>query len=129
MTLELWCICIVVSKQLVCMQVAVKKLPTGQVPADACTDFTQYLQTLAFATRTCKKLCLSLGFILVNGMVGQVMPLYEESLQQLLSTCKGEYSDQVSSLSYVMLGSMHAAIWRVGTMQHSARAVDLCVSK
>ena len=74
---------------IICVQVAVKRMPTAQLPAEAFTEFTQYLQMVAFATRACKKLCLPLGFVVVEGRVCQVMQLYEESLQQLLSSCEG----------------------------------------
>ena len=75
---------------IVCMQVAAKKLPTGQVPAEAFTEFTQHLQMLAFATRTCTKLCPLLGFIVTDGTVCLVMHLYQQSLQQLLASSAGD---------------------------------------
>lgn len=73
-----------------CMQVAVKKLETGQVPFEEFTEFSQHLQMLAFATRTCKKLCKLLGFVILDGTICQVMPLHQQSLQQLLATSSGE---------------------------------------
>ena len=68
------------------MQVAVKKLPTSQVPAQEFRQFLQFLETLAFATKTCNKLCRLLGFTVKDGCICQVLPLYAQSLQQLMLT-------------------------------------------
>ena len=71
-------------------QVAVKKLPTEQVPPEEFAAFTQHLQMLAFAAKPCSRLCRLLGYVAVNGAICQVMPLYQLSLQQVLTTCQGE---------------------------------------
>ena len=74
------------------MQVAVKKLATGQVPSAEFTKFSQHLQMLAFATRTCGKLCRLLGFVVLDGTICQVMQLHQQSLQQLLTTSPGQHT-------------------------------------
>ena len=45
---------------------------------------------LAFATKTCGKLCQLLGHVVLDGMICQVMQVYQQSLQQLLATSAGE---------------------------------------
>lgn len=86
------------------MQVAVKKMATGQVPFEDFTKFSQHLQTLAFATRTCKKLCRLLGFVVLDGTTCQVMQLHQQSLQQLLARSPGEHTTQPQQAgSYVLI--------------------------
>lgn len=67
-----------------------KKLQTRQVPAEDFAKFTQHLQMVAFATKTCGKLCQLLGYVVLDGTICQVMQLYQRSLQQLLATPAGE---------------------------------------
>lgn len=79
-----------VQKTCACVQVAVKKLPTAQVSSDALAQFKSKLQTLAFASSMCNRLCRLLGFIVLDGNLCLVMRLYQQSLQQLLATSEGK---------------------------------------
>jgi len=72
------------------IQVAVKKLPTAQVSAEALSEFKVKLQTLAFASSMCNRLCRLLGFIVLDGNLCLVMRLYQQSLQQLLGSSQGK---------------------------------------
>ena len=72
------------TRQLV-LQVAVKKLPTARVPPQPFAAFMQQLQTLAFATKTCSKLCRLMGLVILDGNICQVLQLYQQSLQDLLA--------------------------------------------
>lgn len=79
-----------VQKTCASLQVAVKKLPTAQVSSEALAQFKSKLQTLAFASSTCNRLCRLLGFIVLDGNLCLVMRLYQQSLQQLLATSEGK---------------------------------------
>ncbi len=72
------------------IQVAVKKLETAQVSAEALSEFKVKLQTLAFASSMCNRLCRLLGFIVLDGNLCLVMRLYQQSLQQLLGSSQGK---------------------------------------
>ncbi|KAL3152724.1 hypothetical protein ABBQ38_012315 [Trebouxia sp. C0009 RCD-2024] len=72
------------------VQVAVKKLPTAQVSSTALSEFKLKLQTLAFASSMCNRLCRLLGFIVVDGNLCLVMRRYQQSLQQLLASLEGK---------------------------------------
>jgi len=72
------------------IQVAVKKLQTAQVSAEALAEFKVKLQTLAFASSMCNRLCRLLGFIVLDGNLCLVMHLYQQSLQQLLGSSQGK---------------------------------------
>lgn len=72
------------------VQVAVKKLPTAQVSSAALSEFKLKLQTLAFASSMCNRLCRLLGFIVIDGDMCLVMRLYQRSLQQLLASSEGK---------------------------------------
>lgn len=72
-----------------CLQVAVKKLQTAQVSSEALTQFKVKLQTLAFASNMCYRLCRLLGFVVIDGSLCLVMRQYQQSLQQLLASSEG----------------------------------------
>lgn len=73
------------------IQVAVKKLPTAQVSSAALSEFKLTLQTLAFASSMCNRLCRLLGFIVIDGNICLVMRRYQQSLQQLLASPEGKF--------------------------------------
>lgn len=73
------------------IQVAVKKLQTAQVSAEALSEFKVKLQTLAFASSMCNRLCRLLGFIVLDGNLCLVMRLYQQFLQQLLGSSDGNW--------------------------------------
>ena len=81
------------------VQVAVKKLPTAQVSSTALSEFKLKLQTLAFASSMCNRLCRLLGFIVVDGNLCLVMRRYQQSLQQLLASSEGKSSRRVCAYS------------------------------
>ena len=81
---------------------AVKKLQTRQVPVEAFAKFTQHLQMLAFATKTCGKLCQLLGYVVLDGEICQVMQLYQQSLLQLLATSASEHLHHIPFYTFAV---------------------------
>ena len=73
-----------------CLQVAVKKLQTAQVSFEALSQFKLKLQTLAFASSMCSRLCRLLGFAVLDGNLCLVMRLYPHSLRQVLAASEGD---------------------------------------
>ena len=71
------------------MQVAVKRLHTSQVSAEDLTQFKIKLQSLAFASSMCHKVCRLLGFVVLDGNLYLVMRKYPQSLTELLASPEG----------------------------------------
>jgi len=60
------------------------------VSPEALSQFKLKLQTLAFASNMCNRLCRLLGFVVLDGNLCLVMRLYQQSLQQLLASSEGD---------------------------------------
>lgn len=103
------------------MQVAVKRLETGQLPFEEFTNFSQHLQMLAFATKTCEKLCKLLGFVVLDGTICQVMPLHQQSLQQLFATSPGEACDLATASRHLIPATSQASIRLTATSREGWR--------
>lgn len=75
---------------MLCTQVAVKKLHTSAVPADAEAALLQEVQTLQLASATCQRVCRMLGCCKLDGTACVVMSLYPKSAAKRLEETQGQ---------------------------------------